>query len=55
MAGIAALTLSIAMIAVFLLAGGGVWLVLKRRDYRKGGLMLAAAFVLLVNVLIWTV
>lgn len=52
---LASLTLSIAMIGVFLLSAGGVWLVTKKRDYRKGGLMIAAAFVLLVNVLMWTV
>lgn len=52
---LASLTLSIAMIAVFLLAAGGTWLVIARRNYRKGGLMLVAALVLLVNVLIWTV
>jgi len=51
---IAALTLSIAMFAVFALAAGGAWLVLKARDRRRGALMLVAALVLLGNVLIWT-
>lgn len=52
--GLGALLMSIAMLAVFLLAGGGLWLIAKARDRKKGGLMLAAAAVLLVNVLIWT-
>ena len=49
------LALSIAMIATFLLGGGGVWLIVKRGDVKKGVLMLVAALVLLANVLIWTV
>lgn len=53
--GLPALVLSIAMLAVFALAGGGIWLVVRARDMRRGALMLAAAAVLLANVLIWTV
>ena len=53
--GPGATILSIAMIAVFLLGAGGMWMVVKRRDAKKGLLMLAAAVVLLGNVLIWTV
>ena len=45
---------AVAMIAVFALAFGGVFLIAKRRDRRKGGLMLACAAVILGNVLIWT-
>lgn len=54
MSGAAPLTLSILMIAGLALAGGGAWLVLARRDVRKGLLMLAAAAVMFGNVLIWT-
>ena len=48
------LTLSIAMLAVFALVAGGAWLILKGGDRKRGTLMLAAALVLLGNVLIWT-
>ena len=54
MSGLAALTLSILMLAAFGLAAGGTWLILKRRDPRKGGLMIVAAIVMLGNALIWT-
>ena len=47
--------LSIAMLAAFLLAGGGVWTIAKRGERKQGLLMLLAALVLLGNVLIWTV
>ena len=42
------------MIAVFVLTGGGIYLLRGGRDRRKGGLMLACAAVILGNVLIWT-
>lgn len=54
MTGAAAAMLSVLMIAVFLLGGGGAWLVATGRDLKKGMLMLAAAAVMLGNVLIWT-
>lgn len=54
MTGPSALILSILMIAAFLLAAGGTWLILKREERHKGSLMLLAALVALVNVLIWT-
>ena len=47
--------LSILMIAAFLLGAGGMWLIVKRREAKKGLLMLVAAAVFLGNVLIWTV
>lgn len=53
--GLGSTLMSIAMIAAFLLAGGGLWLIARRRDLKKGVLMLVAAFVLLGNVLVWTV
>jgi hypothetical protein len=46
--------LSILMIAAFLLGAGGMWLIVRRRDFRKGALMLVAAAIFLGNVLIWT-
>ena len=45
--------LSIAMLAVFALCGGGAWILAKRREKKQGVLMLIAALVLLANVLIW--
>ena len=46
--------LSIMVLAAFALVGGGLYLLLKRRDTNRGALMLAAALVLLGNVVIWT-
>ena len=54
MTGLVSAFLSIAVLAAFVLVGGGVWLVLKRGDKKQGGLMILAALVLLANVLIWT-
>ena len=46
--------LSISMLAVLALALGGGWILAKRAENRKQGvLMLIAAAVLLANVLIW--
>jgi len=47
--------LSIAMIAALALAWGGAWLVVKKRDRKRGWLMVVMAAVLLANVLIWVV
>ena len=53
--GDAALFLGMAMLAVFALAAGGIYLFRRSpRDRRRGGLMLVAAIVLLANVLILT-
>jgi hypothetical protein len=52
--GIGNLLLSIAMLAVFALGAGGMWLIAKRRDLKRGVLMLAAGAVILGNVFIWT-
>ena len=54
MGGLAAATMSVAMLAVFLLAGGGLVMLVRGQDRKKGALMLIAALVLLGNVLIWT-
>jgi hypothetical protein len=51
---IAVTALSLAVIASFALAGGGIYLLVKRREGRQGVLMLVAAAVLFANVLIWT-
>jgi len=54
LSGIGAAAPAIAMIAAFAcLVGGGV-LVVKRRDVKKGALMLVMALVLIANVVIWT-
>ncbi|MET0245623.1 MAG: hypothetical protein ABW182_02650 [Sphingomonas sp.] len=47
--------LSVLVIAAIVLAWGGWRMITRQGDRRKGILMLACAFVLLVNVLIWTV
>lgn len=46
---------AIAMIAMFACVIGGVWMIVKRGERRKGALMLVMAAVLLGNVLIWTI
>jgi high-affinity Fe2+/Pb2+ permease len=46
---------AIAMVAAFLLAMGGVKLTLGRQTRGRGILMLAAAAVIVMNVMIWTV
>ena len=55
MTGVPAALLSILMLAGFLLAGGGIYLIAKGADRRKGALMLVAAAVMFGNVLVWTV
>ena len=54
MTGLLATLLSIGVLAAFALTGGGLWLLIKRRDVKQGALMLVAAAVLLVNVLMWS-
>ncbi len=44
-----------AMIAAFLLLAGGVRLTLNRQTRTRGVLMIAAALVIVTNVMIWTV
>ncbi|HEY8593449.1 MAG TPA: hypothetical protein VIL42_11395 [Sphingomicrobium sp.] len=55
MQSFSAAALALAMIAVFLLVGGGVKLALARQTRSRGVLMIVAALVLLTNVMIWTV
>ena len=54
MTGASATFLSILMVAAFLLALGGIHLLVKRKDRKKGILMLICAAVALGNVLVWT-
>ena len=49
------LALAIATVAAFLLIVGGVKLMLVRQTRSRGALMIAAAAVLIMNVMIWTV
>jgi hypothetical protein len=51
---IAVTALSLAVLAAFALASGGLWLILKRNLVKQGALMLVMAAVLIANVLIWT-
>ncbi|QIK77603.1 hypothetical protein G7077_00380 [Sphingomonas piscis] len=53
--GIAALALSLAMIAAILLIVGGVRLALRKTEGRRGALMVLAGLVLIGNVLVWTI
>ena len=52
---LAATALSLAVLATIALTAGGLWLMSKGGDRKKGALMLGAAAVLLANVLIWAV
>ena len=45
--------LSIAVLASFALAIGGVWLVRRGSDRKRGVLMIVMAVVLLANVVLW--
>ena len=47
--------MALAMIVAFLLLVGGVKLALSSQTRRRGALMIAAALVLVMNVMIWTV
>ena len=46
--------LGLLMIGAFLLAGGGLYSLVRGKDRRKGMLMLVAAAVMLGNVLVWS-
>ena len=46
--------MALAMIAAFVLAAGGLKLALQPDNRKRGLLMIAAAAVLVGNVLIWT-
>jgi uncharacterized membrane protein HdeD (DUF308 family) len=46
------LMLSLAMLGALALIGGGARLIIKTQDRRRGWLMLAAALVLIINILL---
>lgn len=54
MTGPAALTLSLLMLAGVLLTTGGIILLVRRRDRKRGVLMLVAGLVMFGNVAVWT-
>jgi hypothetical protein len=55
MESFSSIVMGLAMVAAFLLAAGGVRLALVRQTRGRGLLMLAAALVMVMNVMIWTV
>ena len=54
MGTISSTAMALAVISSFLLAIGGVRLMLARENRSRGTLMLVAAAMLMANVLIWT-
>ncbi len=55
MSGINAVAPALAMLAAFALTAGGIAILRKGADRRKGVLMLVMATVLIANVVIWTI
>jgi hypothetical protein len=55
MENVSSVTMAAAMVAAFLLGAGGVKLALNRPTRGRGILMIAAALVLVMNVMIWTI
>ena len=53
LASLAAAAPAIAMLGCFACVAGGAVLIIRRRDVKKGVLMLVMAAVLLGNVLVW--
>jgi len=51
--GLAATFLSVTVLAAFALGAGGIWMIVKNKDRKRGLLMLLAAAVAAANVLIW--
>ena len=54
MNGPAALTLSLLMLGGLVLGSGGLWMIIRKGDAKRGWLMIAAAVVMFANVAIWT-
>jgi LPXTG-motif cell wall-anchored protein len=54
MTGFPAALLSIAVLAAFALAAGGLYLLVRRKNAKQGLLMLLTAAITLANVLVWT-
>lgn len=55
MGNFSSIVLAFAMVAAFLLGAGGIRLAVDRQTRGRGLLMLAAALVIVMNVMIWTV
>jgi hypothetical protein len=55
MQNFSSIVMTLAMVAAFLLGAGGTSLALARHTRARGLLMLAAALVMVMNVMIWTV
>jgi len=55
MTNFSSLAMALAMVCAFLLLIGGVKLSLDRQTRMRGVLMIAAALVMVMNVMIWTV
>jgi hypothetical protein len=55
MENISSVAMALVMVAALLLLAGGVKLALARQTRGRGALMIAAALVLVMNVMIWTV
>lgn len=47
------LLLSIIMLAGLMLLAGGLWMLFRRKDRKRGLLMLVAALVMFGNVAVW--
>ena len=55
MQNVSSIAMALAMVAAILLLAGGLKLVLARQTRGRGVLMIAAALVIFMNVMIWTV
>ena len=55
MENISSVIMGVAMVAAFLLVAGGARLAFDRQTRGRGLLMIAAALVMVMNVMIWTV
>jgi hypothetical protein len=55
MSNVSAVAMTVAMIAALVLLAGGLKLAFSRQTRSRGILMIAAALVLVTNVMIWTV
>jgi glucose uptake protein GlcU len=54
MTGMNATILSVLMLAGIALGIGGIYLITRRRDCKRGWLMIVAGVVMFLNVAIWT-
>lgn len=49
------LVLSTIMLAGLMLLAGGLWMIFKRKDHKRGLLMLVAALVMFGNIAVWLI